>query len=241
VADKLARGNGFAKGITVAFEAIGLLNKGSADIAAGDPEAKEQAGDLPVPTNSLNVTRVGGTGAVIAAAGAAALTLFNVDKATDKVAVVVAAYASTGAIVAAALLTTAIIISADIKARSTATPVGASSKTPVAATATPADNASFKSAWESALGRLEAVKNALPAADRNSASALWLDAKASVGFTASLTPPKDLADEHARMSSAQTRGCQLLEALITKHTDAPLQAEFRKLVAEARNTWNQIN
>lgn len=241
MSDKLARGDGFAKGVTLAFEAIGLLNKGSADIAAGDPKAKEEAGDLPVPTNSLNVTRVGGTGAVIAAAGAAALTLFNVDKGTDKVAVVVAAYASTGAIVAAALVTSAIIISADIKARSSATPGGGNSKSPAAATVTPAESASFKNAWESALGRLEAVKSALPAADRNTASTLWLDAKASEGFTASLTPPKDLADEHARVSSAQTRGCQLLEALIAKHTDVALQAEFKKLVDEARNTWNQIN
>lgn len=239
--DKLARKDGLAKGLTKAFEAIGLLNKGSADIAAGDQTAKKEAGDLPVVSNSLNVTRVGGTGAVIAAAGAAALTLFNVDKASDKVPVVVAAYASTGAIVAAALVTTAIIISADIKARSTVTQGRGISKTPVAAAVTPADSASFKNAWKSALDRLEAVKNALPAADRNGASALWLDAKASAGFTASLTPPQDLADEHARMSAAQTRGCQLLETLITKHDDASLQGEFKKLVDEARNTLNQLN
>lgn len=240
MADKLSRGNGFAKGVTKAFEAIGVLNKGSADLAAGDPKAKEEAGDLPVVSNSLNVTRVGGTGAVIAAAGAAALTLFNVDKATDKVPVVVAAYASTGAIVAAALVTTAIIISSDIKARSSASPGGVTSKT-VAAAVMSVDGASFKKAWGFALDRLEAVKNALPATDRNGASALWLDAKASVGFTASLTPSQDLADEHARMSAAQTRGCLLLEALIANPADITLQGEFKKLVDEARNTWNQLN
>jgi hypothetical protein len=43
------------------------------------------------------------------------------------------------------------------------------------------DSASFKNAWESALDRLQAVKNALPPADRNSASALWLDETASWG------------------------------------------------------------
>jgi len=241
MSNKLARGNGLAKAATKTFEAIGLLNKGSADMAAGDPKAKEEAGNLPVPSNSLNVTRVGGTGAVIAAAGAAALTLFNVDKGVDKASVVVAAYASTGAIVAAALVTTAIIISADISARSSATPGGGESKTSVVATTTSTERASFRQAWQSAIDRLEAVKNALPATDRNSACALWLDAKASVGFTASLTPPQDLADEHARMSAAQTRGCQLLETLITKHTDADLRAEFKRLVDEARSTWNQIN
>jgi hypothetical protein len=239
--DKLARGNDLAKVVTKAFESVGLLNKGSAAIAAGDEKAKEEASDLPVSSNSLNVTRVGGTGAVIAAAGAAALALFNVDKGTDKPAIVVAAYASTGAIVAAALVTTAIIISADIKARSSATPVGVTSKAPAAAAATPTDRAAFKEAWGFAIDRLQSVKVALPAADRSGASVLWLDAKATVGFTAELTPPEGLADEHARMSAAQTRGCELLETLITKHLDVPLREEFEKLVDEARNTWNQIN
>ena len=241
MSDKLARGNGLAKVVTKSFEAIGLLNKGSADIAAGDTTAKDEAADLPVSNNSLNVTRVGGTGAAIAAAGAAALTLFNVEKGQDETPIVVAAYASVGVIVAAALVTTAIIISADIKARSSALSGEVGSKAPGAAATTPTDKASFKEAWGFAIDRLQSVKNALPAAGRDGTSALWLDAKASLGFTTSLTPPQDLADEHARMSAAQTRACELLEELITKPADTDLQGEFKKLVDEARSTWNQIN
>jgi hypothetical protein len=68
------------------------------------------------------VTRVGGLTALIASAGAAALAIFNVHKGVDQASVVVAAYVSVGAIVAASLLTAAIIISADIRARSATNP-----------------------------------------------------------------------------------------------------------------------
>jgi hypothetical protein len=100
--------------VGTAAEVIGLLNKGSAKA----PAAPSDVADLqPISSNSLNVTRVGGIGALISAAGGAALLLFNVNKTTDRASIVVAAYLSVGAIVAAALLTVAIIIAADIRAR----------------------------------------------------------------------------------------------------------------------------
>jgi len=92
-------------------EKLGLLNKGSAQAPAAPSDVQ------PISTNTLNVTRVGGLTSLIAAAGGAALLLFNVNKAKDPAPIVVAAYASTGVIVAAALLTAAIIITVDIRAR----------------------------------------------------------------------------------------------------------------------------
>jgi len=225
---ELDRAEGVAQWVTKALEAIGLLNKGSAAIAAGN--AKDEASELPVSSNSLNVTRVGGTGAVIAAAGAAAITLFNVKKGTDPDSIIVAAYASTGLIIAAALVTTAIIISADIKTRSSGSTMGTSK----------ADTKSFKEAWTDALSRLRDVKDALPAADRNAASALWLNAKATGGFTGSLTPPTGLADEHARLLAAQTRASALLEELIPNHADGARVDEVKRLIDEALITLNQI-
>jgi hypothetical protein len=115
--DATQRGKDLASYAAKLFEFFGLLNKGSADApAAPDPDAAGQT--QSVSSNSLNMTRVGGVTSVIAGAGAAALVLFKVDRASDPQAIVAAAYASTGIIVTAALLTVAIIISADIRARS---------------------------------------------------------------------------------------------------------------------------
>jgi hypothetical protein len=102
--------------VASAAESIGLLNKGSAKAAAA-PGAGDVANLQPISSNTLNVTRVGGVAALISAAGAAALVLFNVNKTTDRASIVVAAYLSVGAIVAAALVTVAIIVAADIRAR----------------------------------------------------------------------------------------------------------------------------
>jgi hypothetical protein len=116
--DSAKRGSGPARLGSWIFERLGVLNPGSSEAAAvPDPADAEKVG--PVTSNALNVTRVGGVTALIAGAGAAALALFNVDKATDRTAIVVAAYGSVGLIVSAALLVTAIIIVADIRARAT--------------------------------------------------------------------------------------------------------------------------
>lgn len=98
------------------FEILGLLNKGSAKAPAA-PDAGQAAQVQPISSNTLNVTRVGGIGTLISAAGGAALLIFNVNKTTDRAPVVVAAYLSIGAIVTGALLTVAIIIAADVRAR----------------------------------------------------------------------------------------------------------------------------
>lgn len=110
-----ARGSSLVTWVTQFAERLGLLNKGSANTTA--PTASESAAVQPVTSNSLNVTRVGGVTTLIAAAGGAALLIFNVNKAKDPASIVVAAYISTGIIVAAALVTVAIIIVADIRAR----------------------------------------------------------------------------------------------------------------------------
>jgi hypothetical protein len=110
------RTGGLAKTLTAVFESLGVLNKGSAAAAAA-PEPSEVDQVQAVSTNSLNVTRVGGLAAFIAGVGAAALAVFEVDKAHDHASVVVAAYVSVGVIVAGALLAAAIIVAADIRAR----------------------------------------------------------------------------------------------------------------------------
>jgi hypothetical protein len=102
--------------VTLVLERLGILNKGSAAApAAPDPDEAGQA--TSISTNTLNVTRVGGSAALIASAGAAAIALFGVDKSKDPRVVVAAAYASVGIIVAAALITAGIIIAADIRSR----------------------------------------------------------------------------------------------------------------------------
>ncbi len=95
-------------------EAIGLLNKGSVKASGA---AGGNASGKSISANSLNVTRVGGVGAVISGAGGAALLLFKVNKSTDPPSIVVAAYLSVGVIVAAALVTVAMIIVADVRTR----------------------------------------------------------------------------------------------------------------------------
>jgi hypothetical protein len=125
------RGAGWAAGLgalaTNIFEWFGLLNKGSASAAAAPDPATTSAVE-PISSNTLNVTRVGGVATLISGAGAAAIALFDVNKATTRAPIVVAAYASVGVIVAASLLTAAIIIAADIRVRG-AIAVGTSSST----------------------------------------------------------------------------------------------------------------
>jgi hypothetical protein len=106
----------FAWLVTLIGESIGLLNKGSANTPAAP--GGETGDQTAVSSNSLNVTRVGGVGALISGAGGAALLLFKVNKAKDPHSIVVAAYISVGVIVAAALVAVAMIIVADIRARS---------------------------------------------------------------------------------------------------------------------------
>jgi hypothetical protein len=89
-----------------------------------------------VASNTLNVTRVGGLAAVVASIGAVALALYGVDKATDHVPIVVAAYVSVGAIVAAALISMAITISADVRARGSTSVAAQTLPAPLAQRAT---------------------------------------------------------------------------------------------------------
>jgi hypothetical protein len=111
-----ARKGGFAKAIAQLFEAIGILNKGSANAPAA-PDASQAEGGEPVSTNALNVTRVAGIASLITGAGAAALAVFRVNAGKDPHGVVAAAYGSVGLIVATALIATAVIVAADIRAR----------------------------------------------------------------------------------------------------------------------------
>jgi len=134
----------FARIAALFGEVLGLLNKGSANA----PAAPGGGTSAPaVSANSLNITRVGGVGAVISAAGGAALLLFNVNKPHEPSSETVAAYISVGVIVAAALVTVAMIIVADIRSRT-----GLAS---VAVSASPATPAQVKYIQTIAAGNAE--------------------------------------------------------------------------------------
>lgn len=110
------RGGSLAKGVAILAEAIGLLNKGSANAAAA-PSPGTTGEVEPISSNTLNVTRVGGIASVISGAGAAAIGIFSLNG-KEPAAVVATAYGAVGLIVAAALITVAVIIAADVRARS---------------------------------------------------------------------------------------------------------------------------
>lgn len=110
------RRDGLAKWLTTLWEALGLLNKGSAQTPAA-PSSEEAERTTSISSNALNVTRVTGLAGLVAGVGAAALALFTVDKSSDPVGVVMAAYIAVGVIVAAALIAAAIVVLADIRSR----------------------------------------------------------------------------------------------------------------------------
>lgn len=219
------RNPGWAATITRLFEAIGVLNKGSAESAA-TPKADDAAQTAGVSSNALNVTRVGGLTAFIAAAGAAALAIFNVNKATDKASIVVAAYISVGVIITAALLTAAIIISSDIRGRTAAStpptsPSGSAASTSSAKAETASVN-SFDNAWyravsmlHDAVDRLERTPETPTDSWVDGSTAAWLEAAASTGKTQNLHPlDDDQATLHARLSAGQSSLVSLLDKLV---------------------------
>jgi hypothetical protein len=170
-----------------------------------------------------------------------------VNKSDDPSEIVVAAYASTGFIVAAALITAALIISADIRARSGMTAATSAEETDSkGGTAESSDETArtgLASAWGKALARLEDVKAQLPAGtgDRNKCSRLWLDAQASTGFTKKLEPASDLLDEHARLSAGQERVSELLKGLIEDRSSAAeVKKEIAALVDQMKETLNGL-
>lgn len=207
---------------TRAFESVGLLNKGSADSAA-TPKVSDAAQTAGVSSNALNVTRVGGLATLIVGAGAAAIAIFNVNKATDKASIVVAAYVSVGAIVAAALLTAAVIISSDIRARVAVNPQIASPPGPAASptNAKTAGSNSFGDAWYRALSMLHHAVDRLEHTPESpvdewvdGSTAAWLDAAASTGKTQDLHPADDTqATLHARLKTGQSSVVSLLDKL----------------------------
>ena len=195
------RGAGLVTEITKVFESVGVLNHGSASSAATPPAG--QAGTAGISNNALNVTRVGGLTAVIAAAGAAAIAIFNVNKATDKASIVVAAYVSVGVIIAAALLTAAIIISADIRSR-TALNGSAPTAGPAPTAGQAIDAKPVDETWQHVLDKLEGALARLQHRTEDPVSA-WLDACATSGITAQLQPVAAYAALHARLMAGQSR------------------------------------
>jgi hypothetical protein len=214
---------GFAATATRSLEAIGVLNKGSADSAA-TPKADDAAQTAGISSNALNVTRVGGLAAFIAAVGAAALGIFNVNKTTDKASIVVAAYVSVGVIIAAALLTAAIIISSDIRARAAANPTDSPSGKAASSSSTKAATKganTFDDAWYRALSilhdavdRLEHTSQSSATGPAEGSTAAWLRAEGSKGKTQSLHPADDdQATLHAELSAGQSNVVSLLKKL----------------------------
>jgi hypothetical protein len=194
------------RGFVKALEAVGVLNKGSADSPA-TPLTDEAAKTTGVNTNSLNVTRVGGFASTIAAVGAAALAIFNVDKAKDAPSIVVAAYISVGAIIAAALVTVAIIINADIRSRVTVETTARQTESQTE------QSASFIEAWRRALDLMSSVIARLQRRPEEPFDA-WLDASASFGPAMQLKPSKDQQGVHALLQAGHSRILSKLEHLI---------------------------
>lgn len=234
--------NSLSVWVTKGLESVGVLNKGSGDLAAGDGAANEAAENLPVVSSALNVTRVSGVAALIASAGAAALALFNVDKANDPAGVVAAAYGSAGLIVAASLVAVAVILYADISARSQNAPTATAT-----AAAKPKGEASgasdVKSQWDEALRRIETAGSGLTSAtDRLDFSALWRDASGTSGMVSEVTPPVDLQDEHSRLLATQGRIIDLLKGLIDdQSTSAGDVGEIAAHIRDMRETVNNIS
>jgi len=240
--NRLKRRSGLVVLVTKALEGVGLLNKGSAAIATGDIPSETADQALPVATPALNVTRVSGFGAFIASTGAAALAIYNVDKSADPVGVVVAAYGSVGLVVSASLIAVAIILSADIRARSGAAPAGLTEgATKEDASRQP--NADVRGRWDETVKRLETVGSGLTGANnRLDFSRLWRDASSSSGMVSEMSPPADLQDEHSRLLAAQGRVIELLKRLIDdQSTSAGDVKEIRDHVRDMRNTVNQIS
>jgi hypothetical protein len=214
---------GFAAMATRLLETVGVLNKGSADSAAM-PQVDDATQAAGISSNALNVTRVGGLAALIVGAGAAAIAIFNVNKATDKASIVVAAYIGVGVIVSSALLTAAIIISSDVRARATANQTASPSETVASTNMTKAATTSantFGDAWYRALSmlhdavdRLEHTPESPDAVWVDGSTAAWLDAAASTGKTQNLHPADDdQASLHARLSTGQSSVVSLLNKL----------------------------
>ncbi len=250
------RDAGLVKAVTTLLESIGVLNKGSADSAA-TPTVGDAAQTAGVSSNTLNVTRVGGLAAFIASAGAAAIAIFNVNKATDKASIVVAAYISVGAIVAAGLFTAAIIISSDIRARSAVNPIpspspspssppsGAADGTGPAKSAT-TDASAFGDAWyralsmlHDALARLEHTPVSPAQGWVDGATAAWLDAAASSGKTQSLHPAEDQATLHARLTTGQASVVSLLEKLA--NDSAPADEKKTDTIGRITSVLNSMD
>lgn len=226
---------------TKLFESLGLLNKGSADIAAGVVDKSVAEQELAVTPPSLNVTRVGGVAALIASAGAAALALFNVDKGEDPAGVVAAAYGGTALIVTASLIAVAVIVSADIRARCLATHAEKPGELVEAEPAEAAATSSqvFRTAWDDAVRRLEGAKDGLVQARGNGLAyaRLWLESCGAAGIVEDLTPPASLRDEHARMSASLARISGLLEKLVDdQSSQSRLGDEIIMHVADMRST-----
>lgn len=224
--------------LTRAFESIGLLTKGTAAVATGEAGAEQTpAAVSPVKAPALNVTRVTGVSALIASAGGAALALYGVDKDKDPASTVAAAYGSSGLIVASALIAVAVIVVADIRARSSVAASAAAVGAPTATRQT-GTKADLKSAWSSAIDMLHAVEDALPAnGTRVQYSKLWLNARASTGFSDDLQPPDELRDEHAKLLAGQERICDLLKTMTDDQAhESAVGAEVRAIVTEMRST-----
>lgn len=207
--------NGLVSIVTKLLESVGLLNAGSSK-SAPTPTTGEAAQTTGISTNSLNVTRVGGIASLIAAAGAAALAVFNVNKTKDDFHIVVAAYISVGLIIAAALFTAAIIISADIRSRVAVNLGTQPNPGPSATAASATDAKAFSDTWKDAIDALRGAHTRLRNNEEDPFNA-WLDGCATSVGVSQLHPTSDQQKPHARLQSCQSRVLSKLESLIGEH------------------------
>jgi hypothetical protein len=148
VSSDITRAKGLVSGATKLLESIGLLNKGSSSSTA-TPSPDTNAGTVGVATNSLNVTRVGGTASLTIAVGTAALTLFHLNAHTATAARATA-YGAVGLVVSTALIATAVILQSDVRARSAIEIAAQARSVEIAQSA-----ATTRATWSEIVGDLE--------------------------------------------------------------------------------------
>ena len=204
------------KGFTRGLEAVGVLNRGSAETARPTvpphDSATEHAGDQQIQSSTLNSTRVvslvAGIAAVLTAFDFVELLSVN-DALESNQDVVVAQVFGRAAIVAAAVLAVAVVVRSDQSARALAasspaataqTAVGAGAAGGAVVTPDELDRAEFAKRWEAGLTDLRnrwRVAEARQSAVRD----YWLSVRGMQATAAKINPPLELVDEHAIWSA----------------------------------------
>jgi hypothetical protein len=223
IAGDVTRVRGFATGATKFLESIGLLNKGSSGSPA-TPSPDTNAGTVGIGTNTLNVTRVGGTASLTVAVGTAALTLFHLDTHTAPAARA-AAYAAVGLMVSAALIATAVILQADVRSRS-AIEIGAQARSVEIAHS----NATLRANWSEIVNDLEHSTILVLQGGINSTFEAARLARETISTSRQFVPPSALSMKHSELMALQGLATAQFVEMANAWPDGEIpSAEVRKL------------